>query len=138
MQITFYTDYSFRILIYLSGKKEQITTIQEICDFYKINKNHLTRIVHRLNKLGFIKTVRGKGGGIYLARSAESIFLKEVLIQMEPHFHLVECFNAKKNKCKISSICKLKHIFHQAKLNFISTFEEKTLQDISIFELDLN
>ena len=79
MQITFYTDYSFRILIYLSWKNEQVTTIQEIYDFYQINKNHLTRIVHRLNKLGFIKTVRGKKGGVYLARSAESIDRKSVV-----------------------------------------------------------
>lgn len=132
MQITSYADYSFRILIYLAMKKEQITTIQEISKFYKISKNHLTRIVHRLGELGFIETIRGKGGGICLARPPESILLKEILLQMEPHFHLVECFDSKKNKCKITPFCYLKQILTEAKSNFISTFEGKTLQDITI------
>ena len=60
MHITRYTDYSLRVLIYLAVQGDRLATIQEIADSYDISKNHLMKVVHQLNKKGYIETIRGK------------------------------------------------------------------------------
>ena len=130
MQLTLHSDYSFRILIYLASQREELTTIDEISSAYDISRHHLAQIVHKLGELGFIETIRGKGGGIRLALLPEEVNLGEVLKKMEPNFNIVECFNKKENTCKIHSVCKLKSLLNEAMLSFLSIFENKTLADI--------
>lgn len=68
MRLTLYTDYSLRVLLYLGAKDpEELSTIQNISDSYGISKNHLMKVTHELGKMGYIETVRGRGGGIRLA-----------------------------------------------------------------------
>jgi Rrf2 family transcriptional regulator, nitric oxide-sensitive transcriptional repressor len=90
MQLTRYTDYALRVLIYLAHKGE-LATIGEISAAYKISENHVMKIVHGLAKSGYITTLRGKGGGMTLARPAEKINLGEVVRNTEETLHVVEC-----------------------------------------------
>ena len=73
MHITRYTDYSLRVLIYLAVQGDRLATIQEIADSYDISKNHLMKVVHQLNKKGYIETIRGKKGGMRLHRAPSDI-----------------------------------------------------------------
>lgn len=63
MQLTSYTDYALRVLIYLAMPQKRRATITELADFFNISRNHLVKVVHHLGSKGFIKTTRGKGGG---------------------------------------------------------------------------
>src|SRR5690606_8153830 len=67
MKLTQYTDYSLRVLMYL-GFKDGPATISEIAERYDISRNHVVKVVHQLGQLGYLQTVRGKGGGLRLAR----------------------------------------------------------------------
>lgn len=73
MQLTLHTDFALRVLIYLAQKKDGLTTITEIADFYHISRNHLVKVVHHLSTENFIQTTRGKHGGMRLARAPEMI-----------------------------------------------------------------
>jgi Rrf2 family nitric oxide-sensitive transcriptional repressor len=73
MHITRYTDYSLRVLIYLAEQGDRLATIQEIADRYEISKNHLMKVVHQLNKKGYIETIRGKKGGMRLHMAPNEI-----------------------------------------------------------------
>ncbi len=79
MRLTLYTDYSLRVLIYLAGREEDLVTISEIADFYKISRNHLVKVVHNLGLNGYILTSRGRHGGIKLARPAQEIPIGDVV-----------------------------------------------------------
>ncbi|MHB2029507.1 MAG: Rrf2 family transcriptional regulator, partial [Acidimicrobiales bacterium] len=68
MQLTYYTDYSLRVLMYLAIRRGRIANISEIAECYGISRNHLVKVVHNLARGGFINSYRGKGGGIELAR----------------------------------------------------------------------
>ncbi len=68
MQLTYYTDYSLRVLMHLAIRRNRIANISEIAERYDISRNHLVKVVHNLARGGFIKSYRGKGGGIELAR----------------------------------------------------------------------
>ena len=79
MQLTQFSDFSFRVLIYLARLPEPGTaTINEISDFYQISRNHLVKVVNNLANQGFILTMRGKGGGLKLGRPPQSISVGEV------------------------------------------------------------
>lgn len=94
MRLTNYSDYALRSLIYLAVQKEgqTLVNISDIADSYDISKSHLTKIIHKLGQLGYIESVRGKNGGIRLARAPDDINLGVLIKQIEPDFELVECF----------------------------------------------
>ncbi|RKJ45379.1 Rrf2 family transcriptional regulator, partial [Butyricicoccus sp. 1XD8-22] len=80
MRLTLYTDYSLRVLLYLGIKgNEQLSTIQEIADNYNISKNHLMKVTYELGQLGYIETIRGRGGGIRLAMNPNDINIGQVV-----------------------------------------------------------
>jgi len=130
MQLTHYTDYSLRVLVYLCLKKSKPATISEIAAYYKISRNHLVKIVHNLANLGYIVTIRGKGGGMHLAYPANEINIGEVVRNVEPHFDIVECFSEQHTDCKIEPICKLKRMLQTATNTFLEELDQYSLQDV--------
>lgn len=128
MQLTQYTDYSLRVLIYLSQKQEgKLATITEVADFYGISRNHLVKVVHNLSMNGYILTLRGKHGGMKLARPAEEINVGEVVRKTEPNFYIAECFDKKNTSCVIVPICALKSMLFEARTNFLQTLDRYTI-----------
>jgi Rrf2 family nitric oxide-sensitive transcriptional repressor len=130
MQLTRFTDYSLRVLIYLSAYPERLCTIAEIAESYHVSENHLMKVVSRLSSAGYIDSVRGKGGGIRLARPPKMINLGAVVRDMEERFDIVECFNEEKQDCPLLPACTLKSILHDASRNFIATLDRHTIQDV--------
>ena len=131
MQLTLYTDYSLRVLVYLSINQERSATISEIADFYKISRNHLVKVVHNLSLKNYIISTRGKGGGLRLARKPDQINIGLVVRDTEPNFNIVECFNEESiNNCSVEPICKLKGILGQATKQFLNKLDEYAISDI--------
>lgn len=131
MRLTMYTDYSLRVLLYLAllpeGKK---ATIQEIATNYQISKNHLMKVIHQLGKLGYIKTIRGHGGGIVLNQRPEALVIGEIVRKTEDDFYCVECFNQKDNRCIITPSCKLRNIMYEATQSFLAVLDQYTIADL--------
>jgi len=137
MQLTLYTDYSLRVLVYLSINQESTATISQIADFYQISRNHLVKVVHNLSLKKYIISSRGKGGGLRLARLPELINIGDVVRDTEPNFHVVECFNAEAlNTCSVEPICKLKGILGKATNHFLGTLDSYSIADILDNDLD--
>ena len=86
MRLTFYSDYSLRLLMYAAVKHGKLVTIQEVADACGISKNHLMKVAFELGRKGYLETVRGRGGGLRLARPPDQINLGEVVRAMEPAF----------------------------------------------------
>lgn len=129
MQLTQFTDYSLRALIYIALKKD-VCTIKDITQVYAISSNHLLKIIHNLSKLGLIKTMRGKNGGLTLAANPQDINLGELIAKLEPNFDLAPCFNKEKPNCCIAPVCKLKGILHEAQQAFMNILHQFNLGDI--------
>ena len=129
MQLTHYTDYALRTLIFL-GLTERGGTIGQVAAAYGISKNHLVKVVHHLGKLGYLKTTRGKAGGIRLAAPPGAINIGEFVRQVEPNFHMVECFNPERNACPITPECRLKGVLCEATDAFLEVLDRYTLEDL--------
>ena len=73
MRLTVYTDYALRLMMYLAVRDDGLATIGEVADSYGISKNHLVKVAHQLAVAGYVETVRGRAGGLRLARAPEKI-----------------------------------------------------------------
>jgi Rrf2 family nitric oxide-sensitive transcriptional repressor len=132
MKLTIYTDYSLRVLIYLTTlSKTEKTNIKEIAGAYGISKNHLMKVIFQLGKLGLIETIRGRNGGIRLAVDPSEINIGAVIRHTEDDMHIVECFNLEQNTCVISPACKLKAVLHQALTAYLEVLDQYTLADLT-------
>lgn len=129
MQLTQFTDYSIRVLIYLAVHGEKLATIAEIAQRYGISKNHLMKVVQELNARGYVQAIRGKNGGVRLRTSASDINLGKLVHELEGGTSLLECFG-RNNTCVITPSCHLRHAFAEALNSFYRTLEEYTLEDL--------
>lgn len=132
MQLTYHTDYALRVLMYLAIGRERMASVPEIAERYAISRNHLVKVVHNLARGGFIKSYRGKGGGIELARAPEQINIGEVVRYTEGPLKPVECFDPYRNRCIIANVCGLADVLEEACGSFFATLDRYTLADLVI------
>ena len=83
MKLTLYTHHAARVLVHLAAASERLSSMSEIARTYGMSHNHLTKVVHDLRMAGFVEAVRGRGGGIRLARPAREITLGDVVRHTE-------------------------------------------------------
>lgn len=132
MRLTVYTDYTLRVLMYLtlkyrSGEK---ATIQEMAEAYGISRNHLMKIVHELSQRGIIETAQGRSGGAWLARPPGSICVGDIVRFTEPDFAIVECHvEGQEANCAIWQACNLKRGFRRALAAFMRELDTMTMDD---------
>ncbi len=135
MKLSKQTDYAFRTLIFLAGQPgEKLMSIQSICDYFDISANHVAKVVMRLVRRGDVIAVRGKGGGIRLARPAAEISLVEVVKEFETTLQPINCTE---QPCRIISNCKLKGLLEKAMQQFLATLAPYSLADVAAGELQL-
>jgi Rrf2 family nitric oxide-sensitive transcriptional repressor len=128
MKLTAFTDYSLRVLIYLAAQPERRATIGEIAASFAVSEHHLTKVVHFLGKEGWLANVRGKGGGLALAKPPEAINVGDVVRQTEAGA-FVECFG-EGGECRITGICRLQGVLGEAVAAFHAVLHRYTLADL--------
>ena len=128
MYLTQHTDYGLRVLIYTAVNNDSLVNIATIAEVYGISKSHLMKVVTALVKGGFLRSVRGKGGGLRLAVEPNEINIGEVVRHLEP-MQLVECMGSN-NNCLITPSCRLAGIVCGAVKNFLGYLDGFTLQDL--------
>lgn len=129
MRLSTFTDYNLRVLMYLGIHPDRLATIPEIAEAHRISENHLTKVVHQLGRRGYLKTVRGKGGGVRLAMSPEEIVLGDVIRQTEGDIQMAECFTAN-STCRVQRACRLQGILVEALTAMFLVFDAYTLADL--------
>lgn len=130
MRLTDFTDYALRVLMHLGTYPGKTITIREIAAAHGISHNHLSKIVYHLATLGVLTTLRGRAGGIQLARAPEHIMLGEVIRMTEPDFQMVECFSEADNTCVLAGRCKLKRLLVDATGAYLERLDSVPLSDL--------
>ncbi len=127
MKITQFSDYSLRLLVLLARNRDRVVTVREVAQFYGISAEHLKKVVRSLAELGHVRTVRGKHGGVVLAREPNEINLGQ-LIRAEENLNLLPCFNPG-GDCPMPE-CRVRAIVDEALGAFLNSFDTRTLADI--------
>jgi len=131
MQLTKFSDYALRVLMFAHAAGDRLVTIDEIARSYRISRAHLMKVVNALTRAGYLTAVRGRSGGLKLAKNAEDIILGDVLRTTEPDFEIVECF-ATGNQCVIRRSCRLQAVLDDALKGFLGVLDRQTLADVAL------
>ena len=127
MQLTSFTDYGLRALIYMASlPDDQMTNISQVTDVYGVSRNHMVKIINQLSRAGLVTAVRGKNGGIKLGKPAQTIRIGDVVRELEP-LSLVNCDS---DFCHITPACRLKQVLHTAVEHFLDELNQYTLADM--------
>jgi Rrf2 family nitric oxide-sensitive transcriptional repressor len=129
MRLTNFSDYALRVLMYAATQDDRLITIEETADVYGISRAHLMKVANQLTRAGYLKAVRGRSGGLTLAKRPNKIKLGEVLRATEPDFALVECFTAD-SQCVITPRCRLRGVLKEALAAFTGTLDRYSLADL--------
>lgn len=130
MQLSAFTDFSLRVLIYAAVRDDRLCTVDEIASAFDISRHHLVKVVNELGRLGYVETRRGRGGGFQLACVPAKTRLGDVVRQMEGNLTLVECFDRKTNACPLTRACGLKGALREAFDAFFAVLDRYTLADL--------
>ena len=130
MRLTVYTDYALRLLMYLAVKDDGLATIAEVAERYDISRNHLMKVAHQLGLAGYVATVRGRSGGLRLARPAADINLGDVVRHTEQDMARVPCMSPVDAACAIRPSCRLKRALGRATAAFLDVLDEYSLGDL--------
>jgi len=132
MRLAAFTDYGLRVLMRLAEKPDIPLTTSGIAEELQIPYNHLAKVVQDLAKGGYVRTQRGAGGGIRLARSPQSITLGEVVRCLEQRYALVECFRSDGGACLLTPNCRFKGKLSAARKAFIAELEKTSLAECAL------
>ena len=130
MRLTTFSDYTLRVLMYLALDHTELATIPGIAAAYGISENHLMKVVHQLARAGVVESVRGKGGGIRLARSPEDIRIGQIVKASEGEAPIVECLGEQESACCIAPVCRLSGVLVHAFDALYAALDEYTLADL--------
>ena len=128
MRLTTQTDFALRTLMYLATLGQR-TTATQVAAMYGISANHIAKVVNQLARFGYVRSVRGIGGGIELAKSPDQIQLGQVIEAFEGNMHLLECVTTEQ-VCAIESFCKLKGVLAEAEQVQLQYLNSVTLADV--------
>jgi Rrf2 family nitric oxide-sensitive transcriptional repressor len=128
MHLTRFTDYSLRTLIYVGLQGNRLPSIAEIAKAYGISEHHLNKVVHHLGQIGLLDTVRGRRGGIRLARRPEQIGIGDVVREVEGHMAVIECRGTE--PCAIAGVCVLEGALWEGLAAFLAVLDRYTLADL--------
>lgn len=130
MHLTSFSDYTLRVLMYLALDRSRLATIGEIAAAYGVSRNHLMKVVHALGQAGVIETVRGKGGGIRLARDPAEIRIGAIVRSAEGEGPIVECLSDHSSACPITPICRLTRVLVEGFDALYDHLDRYTLADL--------
>lgn len=136
MQLTRYTDFGIRILMYLAvqPERESLFRIAEVTSVFDLSSNHVAKIIHQLGKLGYLHTVRGKSGGFKLAKATDDVMLGQLVRDLEHSLAPIDCESP---YCRFTPVCRLKSILGQAVAAYLDVLDQYSLTDIVANKTDI-
>mgnify|MGYP003282230901 CR=1 FL=1 len=130
MYLSKFTDYSFRIMMYLGNHPNELYTVDELSSILNLSTHHIKKIIYTLSKNGYILSTKGRNGGVKMGKNPKDINLGTLLQITEDNLNILECFSPENNTCNINNNCKLKPIINDALNSFKQKLSEYTLEDI--------
>ncbi|WP_186386705.1 MULTISPECIES: Rrf2 family transcriptional regulator [unclassified Stappia] len=130
MRLTLQTDYALRMMMHLAVMDGELVTIGDVAETFRISKNHLMKVAQALAHAGLVETVRGRSGGLRLARPADRIQVGAIVRRLEQQIALVDCFPGGNGTCRITPACQLKPALFRAREAFFAVLDEYTIHDL--------
>lgn len=89
-------------MIYIVNRNDEVISLKEISEHFNISPNHLSKVLQRLVKAGYLVSVKGPKGGFQVVSGKENSTLLDIYEVIEGKFIPKNCLFASK---KINSCC---------------------------------
>lgn len=130
MRLTIRTNLAMRVLMACAVNHGHMVRRAGIAKAANASENHLAQVVNLLANEGYIDTVRGRAGGLILARAPAEITIGEVFRHFEAGVPFAECFAAHDNTCPLWSVCRLREALNAGLEAFYGVLDGMTLKDL--------
>ncbi len=130
MQLTLRSNHAMRLMMFCAVAGQKVTPVSEIARACNMSEAHLGKIANHLAAHGFIETVRGRRGGVRLARPASELNVGAIVRATELGRCLVECLEPESNTCPLIEVCRFRTIIGRALEAFLSVLDGYTLADL--------
>ena len=130
LRLTTRTNLASRVLMFCAVNDDRTVRTVEIAARCNASLNHLLQVVNVLQAHGFVRTIRGRTGGLRLAMPMQGISMGAVFRALEGGAPFAECFDARTNTCPLSGDCRLKGYLTRALEAFFSELDRVTLADL--------
>lgn len=130
MHLTLRSNHAMRLMMYCAVNDRAVAPVSEIARACNMSEAHLSKIAHALAAAGFVETVRGRRGGVRLARPATELNVGEIVRATELGQCLVECLDPETNTCPLIEVCRFRSIIGRALDAFLSVLDGYTLADL--------
>jgi Rrf2 family transcriptional regulator, iron-responsive regulator len=131
MRLTRQTSYAARTLMYCAVNAPDLSRVSDVAKSYGISELFLFKLIKPLVENQILETVRGRHGGIRLARPASEITLYDVISVTEENFALAECFEGGDTTCPLVAGCDLNSALHEALDAFFAVLRSYTIADLT-------
>lgn len=129
MRLTVRTNLAMRTLMFCAVNPDRIVRKHEVAQACAASENHLAQVINLLARHGFLKTRRGRSGGLALGRAPESIAVGEVFRTFEGVLPFTDCSDNQAN-CPLASACRLKCVLSEAVETFYRQLDRVSLADL--------
>lgn len=137
MRLTKQTNYALRMLMYCAADQNTLSRIPEIAKAHAISELFLFKVLQPLVEAGFMQTVRGRNGGVKLAKPAEEISVADVVKITEDNFSMTECFDNTVSNCPLVNFCNLNTVLKKALNSFFDVLSMTSIADLQKSSLQL-
>ncbi|MBF0565230.1 MAG: Rrf2 family transcriptional regulator [Nitrospirae bacterium] len=114
MQITRETDYAISCILYMAKEPEKTYIVSELAKPHYLPESFLAKILQKLVKSGFVKSIRGMKGGFLLAKKPNEISLLDVVESIEGTIAINMC-NIDDSKCAVCADCPVHPVWAEIK-----------------------
>ena len=130
MRLTKQSSYAVRALIYCALNEPNLSQVSSISKAFGISEAFLFKLIKPLVKNGVLATVRGRKGGIRLARPAAEITVYDSIRLTEDSFALAPCFDGPVEDCPLINVCKFHDALTEALQAFFKELDSYTIADL--------
>lgn len=130
MRLTKQTNYAIRMLMYCAANEGELSRVPEIARAYSVSELFLFKILHPLVEAELMQTVRGRNGGVRLAKPAADITVADVVRVTEDNFAMAACFENDAVECPLVNACGLNVTLNKALKAFFDVLSATTIADL--------
>ncbi|MBL4928059.1 RrF2 family transcriptional regulator [Fuscibacter oryzae] len=130
MRLTIRTSLAMRTLMFCAVNTGRIVRKHEVAEACGASENHLAQVIHLLARKGYLKTIRGRAGGLMLALPTDQIRVGQVFRDFEGVLPFTECTDGDQSSCPLSGVCQLKCVLADALEAFYARLDSVLLTDL--------
>lgn len=130
MRMTTRSNLAIRTLMFCAVNDNRIVRKHEAATACNASENHLAQVIHGLAVAGFLTTLRGRAGGLRLARPATQITVGEVVRRFEGGLPFAPCMEPGGSDCPLAGSCRLTCVLTGALEAFYSALDRVTVDDL--------